>query len=122
MSLDVLMREVRLLPYGQMVELAQNITAHLKETEETSVNATAIANVLSRIAAGSAPASERSMQEEQTLRAALRRVTNFTIKPIQNGWTLTCAAQNIAISGPELRPLLCAALDQIIVYYIMMKT
>jgi hypothetical protein len=116
------MREIRLLPYGQMVELAQNIALQLGDTAKRDINAVAIADVLSRIAGDSEPASTRSMQEEQTLREALRRVTNFTIKPVQNGWTLTCTAQNIAISGPELRALLCAALDQLIVYHIMMKT
>ena len=116
-QIDNLIRQMRQLPYADMMELAKAVHERLEAQGASTlgVERTLIADVLSSIEVGSVPTSELTTEEQAVLRKVFNRKRTVTIAQLPTGFRMECSTlQGSGVLGTDLRVMWSNMLDQIV--------
>lgn len=114
MSAAHLSKQLRALSYTEMKAVAGEIAGALLKHQRDDIDATLIADVLTRLE-GDARVDALSVAEEKILREIFSRKRAVAISRAGNGWQIEIASMpGSHVTGLELRPMFSMMLDQII--------
>jgi hypothetical protein len=117
-----LIKQIRALPYADMMLVATEIRDRIKDLTQQQIEAVVLANILSRLQEAEIPASEQTTEEERVLREIFRvkRVISVTRK--NQGWHLNIpTVSGSDVLGTDLRGMLGMMLDQVITLHVLTK-
>jgi hypothetical protein len=117
-----LIKQIRSLPYADMMLVATEIRDRIKDLTQQQIEAVVLANILSRLQEAEIPASEQTTEEERVLRELFRvkRVISVTRK--NQGWHLNIpTVSGSDVLGTDLRGMLGMMLDQVITLHVLTK-
>jgi hypothetical protein len=117
-----LIKQIRSLPYADMMLVATEIRDRIKDLTQQQIEAVVLANILSRLQEAEIPASEQTTEEERVLREIFRvkRVISVTRK--NQGWHLNIpTVSGSDVLGTDLRGMLGMMLDQVITLHVLTK-
>lgn len=125
MSLQTVVKQLRELPYADMLMLADVLSAQLHTKDIGVLNGRTVADSLSEVANSKIEieTSELSKQEERILQSIFRVKRQIIPQRQKGGWTLCVPTLGggAQVAGQELRPLWNQMLDQIITLHILNK-
>lgn len=118
-----LIKEIRALPFYDMMLIAEEMRARIGELTEQKIEAVTLAGILSRLQEKEVDLTASAKEEEKVLREIFRRKVSFTIQRHgTNGWVLDCSSVPGAHTvATELRAAFPMLLDQIITLHVLQK-
>lgn len=120
MSIASVIKQIRALPYADMMMVAEEIKARVKDLTQQKIEAVVLADILSRMQIGNIPLSEQSEQEEKILRQVFRRKLSLSIQQNGKGWDIGISTiAGTQVLGTELRPMFGQLLDQAITLHVL---
>lgn len=122
MSIAHVIKQIRALPYSDMMLMASEIRDRVGELTQQKIEAVMLADILARINPGNLALIDLAQEEEKVLRDIFRAKRAMSIQKMDKGWSIgiTNIPQASAV-GPELRPLFGQMLDQIITMHVLTK-
>lgn len=121
-SVPSLIKQIRALPYNDMMMVAEEIRDRIKDLTQQKIEAVVLAGILSRLSQGESELDAATKEEEKVLKEIFRRKYNLTIIRHGNGWQIDIpAVRGAQVVGPELRGLFPMMLDQIITLHVLQK-
>lgn len=122
MSIPHLIRQIRALPYNDMMMVANELRDRIDELTHHKIEAGVLADILSRLQAGTVKPSDATLQEEKILREIFSRKRQITVSRKGNGWEIDVPSLlGAQVLGTELRPMFQMQLDQIITMHVLSK-
>lgn len=117
-QLDALIKQLRQLPYADMMELAEVVREQLVKRHADAgisvIGQRSIADVLSAIQIGSVPQSEVTTAEQRILREIFTRKRQVTINKQGAGYAMEIlTVPGSQVLGTDLRVIFPQMLDQI---------
>lgn len=119
-NLSQLTKQIRALPYADMMLVAEEIVVRLNSAKDDKLNAQMVATALAGIAIEPLSQSEVTKQEDVILGKIFSRKRTISITRRTNGWEIsvpTLPASSVV--GTELRPMFPMMLDQIITMHVL---
>lgn len=117
-----LIRQIRALPYSDMMMVAEEIRDRIKALTQQQIEAVVLANILSRLQESEIPLSEQTSEEEKVLREIFRIKRTISITKTGPGWTIDIpTVPGSQVLGKELRGMFPMMLDQIITLHVLTK-
>ena len=117
-----LIKEIRALPYADMMIVAEEIRERIKDLTEQKIEAITLAGILSRLQEKEIDLTEQTREEERVLKEIFRRKSAITIVRKGDGWMLDSAAvAGAQVINKELRGAFPMMLDQIITLHVLQK-
>ena len=116
-------KQLRSVPYVDMMELAGAIAAQLNERKlQSEVPPELVAAVLSSLIDNVPALSQTTINDEKILREVFSRKRTLTVQRKGHGWELDCSTlPGSQVLGQELRSLFGLMLDQIITLRVLSK-
>ena len=122
MSIPHLIRQIRALPYNDMMMVANELRDRIDELTHHKIEAVVLADILSRLQAGQIAPSDATLQEEKILREVFSRKRQITVSRKGNGWEIDVPTlPGAQVFGTKLRPMFSMQLDQIITMHVLSK-
>lgn len=117
-----LIRQIRALPYADMMMVAEEIRDRIHTLTEQKIEAVVLANILSRLQEGEIPISEQTTEEEKVLREIFKIKRTISVSKTGPGWTIEIpTVPGSQVLGKELRGMFPMMLDQIITLHVLTK-
>ena len=122
MSIPHLIRQIRALPYNDMMMVANELRDRIGELTHHKIEAVVLADILSSLQAGQIALSDATLQEEKILREVFSRKRQITVSRRGGGWEIDVPSlPGAQVFGTELRPMFPMQLDQIITMHVLSK-
>lgn len=122
MSIAHLVRQIRALPYNDMMMVANEIRARIGELTNQQIEAVVLADILARLAPGDVATSMATQEEEKVLREIFRVKRTITVQRHEKGWHVDIPTLPAgSIYNTELRSAVPLLLDQIITMHVLSK-
>lgn len=122
MSIPHLIRQIRALPYNDIMMVANELRDRIGELTHHKIEAVVLADILVRLQAGTVKPSDATLQEEKILREIFSRKRQITVSRKGNGWKIDVPSlPGAQVLGTELRPMFPMQLDQIITMHVLSK-
>lgn len=122
MSVPHLIKQIRALPFADMMVIAEELKARIGELTRHQIEAVTLAQILTRLEANTLELSDSTKHEEKILKEIFNVKRTLTISKRNQGWELgiqTLPASTVL--GTELRPMFPMLLDQIITMHVLGK-
>jgi hypothetical protein len=116
-----LTKQIRSLPFAEMVKVAHNLSVELEKRREENVDAYLIATALIAAVSGPMEVSEMTASEEKVFKQLFSRKRSITVS-YDGCWKVN--VNNIPganSQGTELRATLAQALDSAVTIHILTK-
>jgi hypothetical protein len=114
-------KQLRLLPYNDMMELAVLVEKYLaNRSQSQTISAPLIAGILAQLPVEGV--TEAIAQDEQILKEIFRRKRSINITRANAGWEIDIPSlPGSQVFGTELRPMFGTQLDQVITFHVLNK-
>lgn len=122
MSTAHLIKQIRQLPYADMILLAQEMSSELQAKLGVSAEAFVLADIMSRLKAGAEKLTETEAREMQTLKKIFKRKRALNVALMSHGAGFSVNISELPASvahGPDLRKAINDSLDQVITYHLL---
>lgn len=117
-----LVRQIRSLPYSDMMMVANEIRDRIGDLTQQKIEAVVLADILSRLQEGEIPPSEQTTEEERILREIFKVKRTVSVSKTGPGWTIEIpTVPGSQVLGKELRGMFPMMLDQIITLHVLTK-
>jgi|SRR5262245_14052051 len=117
-----LVKQIRALPYSDMMMVAAEIRDRIKDLTEQKIEAVVLADILSRLQSQSIDSSEQTKEEERVLRQIFNVKRTISVAKQGNGWAIGIpTVPGSDVLGTELRGMFPMMLDQIITMHVLTK-
>lgn len=122
MSVAGVVKQIRALPYADMMMVANEVKDRIKDLTSQKIEAVVLADILSRIQPGDIPVSDATKEEEKILNEVFRRKVSLSIQRLDKGWEIGVSVlPGSNVVGTELRPMFGQLLDQVITMHVLSK-
>lgn len=122
MSVTHIVKQLRSLPYADMMLVVEEIRERIKDLTEQKIEAVVLAGILSRLSEGAVDIDAATQEEERVLKEIFRRKLNVSIVRHGTGWQVDIpSVPGAQVIGKELRSLFPMMLDQIITLHVLQK-
>lgn len=119
--LQNLTKQIRNLPYSDMVQVAQNLCAELQRRNDENIDAFLVANALIAAVSGPVTVSDITASEEKIFRKMFNRKRTITVSH-DGYWRIDLGTiAGASAQGTELRATLAQMLDAAITVHILTK-
>lgn len=117
-----LIKQIRALPYSDMMMVAGEIRDRIKDLTEQKIEAVVLADILSRLQAHTIDTSEQTKEEEKILREIFNVKRTISVAKQSKGWAIGIpTVPGSDVLGTELRGMFPMMLDQIITMHVLTK-
>lgn len=117
-----LIKQIRSLPYSDMMMVANELRDRIKDLTEQKIEAVVLADILCRLQSQTIDTSEQTKEEERVLRAIFNVKRTISVAKQGNGWTIDIpTVPGAQVLGTELRGMFPMMLDQIITMHVLTK-
>ena len=116
-SIQNLTKQLRALPFLDMMQVAEELRARLvaQAPKDGFVEPANLARVLAQLDTTDITLSEMTQAEEKILRRIFARKRTVSIQRQGQGWEMSCSTlPGSQVLGTELRPMFQLMLDQVI--------
>lgn len=121
-SIDTLMKQIRMLPYNDMIVVASEVAKSLQAKRTEKIDAHMMATALLALSVAPPELSEQSKREEQVLGKIFSRKRTINVSRHNSGWTIEVPSLPASqVIGTELRVMLPMLLDQIITMHVLQE-
>lgn len=117
-----LIRQIRALPYSDMMMVANEIRDRIGDLTHQKIEAVVLADILSRLQEREIPISEQTTEEEKVLREIFKIKRTISVSKTGPGWTIEIpTVPGSQVLGKELRGMFPMMLDQVITLHVLTK-
>lgn len=119
--LQNLTKQVRNLPFSDMLEVAKNLTEELQKHSEADIDAFLVAQALIAAVSGPMTVSDMTAQEEKIFRKIFSRKRALTVS-YDGCWKVDLSTiSGVNAQGTELRATMSQLLDSAVTIHILTK-
>ena len=118
--ISALLRQIRSLPFEDMVMLAEYVRLELLKRKDSDLDAYIVAHALLSISAAEPTVSDQTKNEEKVLKKIFSRKRTISITQRNGGWVCDISTLKAAsVMGTELRATLGQLLDTAVTVHIL---
>ena len=117
-----LIRQIRALPFNDMMLIAEELRARIGELTEQKIEAVVLAGILTRLSAGVGEMPDPVKEDEAVLKDIFRVKRQLIIQKHGKGWQIDVpTVPGAQVVGQNLREMFSMMLDQIITLHVLKK-
>lgn len=117
-----LVRQIRALPYADMMMVANEIRDRLGDLTQQRIEANTLAEILSRLNEGAIPISDATKEEEKVLKQIFRVKRAMSIQQHGSGWAIEVnSVPGSSVVHSDLRSSFGMMLDQVITIHCLTR-
>lgn len=117
-----LIRQIRALPFNDMMLIAEELRARIGELTEQKIEAVVLAGILTRLSAGVGEMPDPVKEDEAVLKDIFRVKRQLIIQRHGRGWQIDVpTVPGAQVVGQNLREMFSMMLDQIITLHVLKK-
>lgn len=121
-AVSQLIKQIRALPYSDMMMVTNEIRDRLHDLTQQRIEASVLAEILSRLQESNVPLSDATKEEEKVLREIFRVKRSMSIQKHHGGWMIDISTvPGAQVVHTELRIAWSMMLDQMITLHVLTR-